>query len=183
MEKEFKRVHKSYAPKAITENRPSLLQMVSQAEQGKKFETKINQVQAEETVKIAQLSEIEDIDDFDDLILEEFESGHIGNILLAREKKFGSRQSSRSKKPRPYQRVQNFAQAIRAKPKPGSQGQKPLLERWCSWCPGEPKHQIKDCPKSNKKKITGKVRQVEENEEHDDLESAADKIRASIGIN
>ena len=194
MEKEFKRLNKSYAPKTVAENRPNLLQLMTQVEQGKTFEQKINQVDQVETIKIAQLAEVEDIDDFDDLILEEFESGQIGNILLARERKFGTRQSERPKKAGPYRRVQNFAQAIRAPPKPRNgpnktnQPPRQLPERYCTWaaCEGSPKHLIKDCPKGTKRyttgRPTGRVRQVEEEDQTAELESNADKIRASIGI-
>ena len=189
MEQEFKRVNRSYSPKTASEKRPNLLQLMTQVEQGKSFE-KVSQVKPVETVNIAHLQEVEDIDDFDDLILEEFESGHIGNILLARERKFGNRPSSRAKKSRPYQRVQNFAQNIRAQPKnPRNKGpQKSFAERWCTWsvCENQPRHQIKDCPNGKKKnddRKTGKIRQVEEEEQDDAIDAAADRLRASIGIN
>lgn len=158
LELEFKRVNKDYAPKTMCEKRPHFLQLM--ADKKNSESVSVRKVQ-EEKITIAKVEEIEDVDDFDDMVLEEFDTGRVGEILAIREKKFGNRNSTRLKKSRPFFRLQKFARAVRPEndyQKNGKAGGHRNASQgdWktrkiCTYCPGEKKHTVAECPRGTKK--------------------------------
>ena len=87
MEREWKRVNRSFEPAAISEFRPHMLQLMSH-ESGSTKIAQVQKVQEKEEV-IAKIEQLEDVEDVDEAIMEEFEEGTIGKILAIRERKFG----------------------------------------------------------------------------------------------